>query len=148
MEKLKYLFVICLFLLLSCTQDKSSFSLCGLGITEPYYFTGLKYTGEIYQIKKEFLSSYSPPATNSTGIAKVRFKVNCEGELGDMHYEEYDLDYVKTNLNDSIEHQVKSIVMGLDEWIPGTDEAGNTVNSHSFLALRIIDGKIIEILPK
>ncbi len=135
-------------LLIGCKSNENSFSLCGLGIVKPYYYTGLKYSGEIYQIEKEFRDNYIPVLKNASGIAKIRFNVNCKGEAGQFEYEEYDMNYIKSNLNDSIETQVKTIVVGLNDWIPGTDDDGNPVNSHSFLSLRIINGEITEILPK
>ena len=147
MKKTKLLLLLFL-ALQSCTQNKESFALCGMGIAKPYYYTGLKYKGEIYQIEKEVSKHYIPISTNNTGIAKIRFKVNCKGELEEIAYEEYNLNYQKVNLNDSLEVQIRSIVTGLNDWIPGMDEDGQTVNSHSFLSFRILDGQIQEILPK
>ncbi len=58
------------------------------------------------------------------------------------------MNYNKVELNDSIELQIINSVSKLNKWIPGVDDNGNPVNSHSFLLFRIIDGEIIEILPK
>jgi len=148
MNSLKYLLLVSTLITLSCHQSKDTFSLCGIGITMPYYESSLSYRGELYQIKKVFRQQFIPPSTKATGIAKARFKVNCEGELGEIKYEEYNLNYIKTELNDSIETQVINIVAGLQDWIPGTNRSGENINSHSFLALRIIDGEIVEFLPK
>lgn len=136
------------FLLISCNQRDGAFKLCGVGISKPYYYTGLTYKGEIYSIEKEINEIYTRVESNNNGIAKVRFKVNCEGQIGDFHYEEYDNNYIKTQLNDSIELQLINGVSQLSDWIPGKNDDGDGVNSHSFLSFRIVDGKIIEILPK
>lgn len=150
MKKIEHLYLsfILLILFQACNGDTNTFSLCGIGVVKPYYFTGLRYKGEIYQIKKEFDEKFTKLSINDSGIAKVRFNVNCNGKLGDLSYEEYDLNYKKSNLNDSIELQITSITLDLDEWIPGVDDKGNPVNSHSFLSFRIKNGKIVEILPK
>lgn len=140
--------LIILLALFSCNQRVEDLELCGMGIVKPYYVTGLQYKGEIYEIEKEIRGKFVPVKSNNTGIARVRFKVNCEGELGDIHYEEYNMEYVKTPLNDSIEMQLVKTVSQLSDWIPGVDDNGNEINSHSFLAFRIVNGEIVEILPK
>ncbi|MFZ1751180.1 MAG: hypothetical protein WAU01_13340 [Saprospiraceae bacterium] len=122
--------------------------LCGVGKVMPYYYTGLKYRGEIYEIERVIKEKYIRVRSGNSGIAKIRFKVNCEGDIGDLNYEEYDMNYVKTLLNDSIESQLMVIVSQLSDWIPGVDRDGNSLNSHSFLSFRIQDGEIKEILPK
>lgn len=144
----KILVLTTIAILSSCNQKNQSFHLCGLGITKPYYYTGLKYVGEIYQIEKEIRNKYNRVYTNNNGIARVRFKVNCEGLIGDLYYEEYDMQYRPTELNDSIKLQLIDGVSNLSQWIPGTNDDGDPVNSHSFLSFRIMNGEIIEILPK
>jgi len=140
--------IFTIIILSSCSQDNQRFNLCGLGLTKPYYYTGLKYSGEIFRIEKEIKANYESVSYNNNGIAKVRFKVDCKGKIGDLKYEEFDMNYNKVQLNDSIELQIMNGVSKLNKWIPGKDDNGNPVNSHSFLSFRIIDGEIIEILPK
>lgn len=132
--------------MISCQQKK--FPLCGLGVVMPYYYTGLEYKGGIYEIEKEILSSYNIVKTQNNGIAKISFKVNCKGELGDLNYEAYDLSYNQTTLNDTIRSQLIAAISKLSDWSIGTDSEGNTVNSHSFLSFRIKEGEITQILPK
>lgn len=144
----KHLSFILLLTLFSCHEKNDNFELCGMGITRPYYVTGLDYKGELYAIEKEFRQHFKSPQTNSTGIAKIKFQVNCHGESGNFNYEEYNLDYKKVDLNDSIKIQIEQITKGLDQWIPGKDDDGENVNSFKFLSFRLHDGIIIEILPK
>lgn len=133
--------------LVACKQN--DFKLCGLGVTRPYYYTGLDYEGGLYSKQKDILARYIPVKSGeNTGIVKMYFKVNCNAEVGDFYYEEYNLDYQKTDLNDSIETQLMDGLRQLSNWIPGKDEKGNTVNSHTFLTFRIMNGEVIEILPK
>ena len=107
---------------ISCNERETDFELCGFGIVKPYYFTGLEYKGEIYQIEKEIKEHWVSPETNNNGIAKVRFKVNCHGHIGDLHYEEYDTNYVQTQLHETIESQLIEKVSQLSDWIPGVNE--------------------------
>jgi len=144
----KNILVLILGFLVSCGQGKSDFELCGFNVVKPYYVTGLKYSGEIFEIEKEIKKEWIIPNANNNGIAKVRFKVNCHGVIGDLHYEEYDVNYIKTQLNDTIEKQLMNSVSKLADWIPGVDNSGNPCNSHSFLSFRIENGHIIEVLPK
>jgi len=148
MNKTKPILILLFLVFYACGTDKNDYALCGIGITYPYYVTGLKYIGEIYQIEKEFQEKFIPLSSKDSGIARVRFDVNCDGKLGNIKCEAYDLNYQKSTLNDSIAYQLKSIVADLDDWIPGMDDDRNPVNSHSFLSFRIKDGKITEILPK
>jgi len=74
--------------------------------------------------------------------------VNCHGDTGNFQYESYNLEYEKMDLNDSIEIQIRKITRGLDEWIPGRNDAGENVNSFKFLSFRLDNGIITEILPK
>ncbi len=145
----KVILITVIALLFSCHQKKADFELCGFGLrVMPYYYTGLTYKGEIYKIDKEIKEKWMIPNTDNNGIAKVRFKVNCHGDIGDLHYEEYDTNYIQTQLNDSIKIQLMESVSELSDWKAGVDDDGNPCNSHGFLSFRIEKGHIIEILPK
>jgi len=142
----KIVYILILTTLIAC--NNSEFELCGLGITKPYYYTGLSYKGGVYEIETQVSQAFEKVKTNSTGIAKIRFKINCKGNIGDLEYEEYDLNYMKTNLNDSIEILLTQSITNLTDWIPGKNSDNQNINSHSFLSFRIIEGEITEILPK
>ena len=145
---LRYIVFILFIILLACHVKDEDFELCGIGILKPYYVTGLDYHGEIYAIEQAFNKNYVPPTDNNTGIVKIRFQVNCHGDTGNFQYESYNLEYEKMDLNDSIEIQIRKITRGLDEWIPGRNDAGENVNSFKFLSFRLDNGIITEILPK
>jgi len=143
-----YLLLLFLLSLASC-KDSSEFKLCGLGICKPYYFTGLSYQGGLYQVEKEIKAHYTPVIDSSNnGVVRVSYKVNCEGELGDVTYETYNLDFAKADLNPRLTEQLVNAVSKLSAWNPGKIDGGNSVNSHGFLAFKIVNGEITEILPK
>ena len=51
-------------------------------------------------------------------------------------------------MSKKITKQLLNISKTLDDWIPAYDEDGNSVNSHKFFAFKIVNGKLIDILPK
>ncbi|MCF6361488.1 MAG: hypothetical protein L3J29_12095 [Cyclobacteriaceae bacterium] len=123
--------------------------LCGLGILKPYYFTGLEYNGGMYAIKEKYINEYIPVKNGiNSGIVKIRFDINCKGEAGNYEFETYNLKYEPTTLNDSIVNQTISIAKELDNWIPGTNDENENINSFKFIAIKISNGDIKEILPK
>ena len=60
MKKIAY--VLILTALIACNNNE--FELCGLGITKPYYYTGLSYKGGVYEIETQI----------SQGFEKVKNK--------------------------------------------------------------------------
>ncbi|PCI95031.1 MAG: hypothetical protein COB15_12505 [Flavobacteriales bacterium] len=135
------------------SQEKdTSFSLCEDVSTWPYYHPELKHKGGFWVIKEHFKSSY--PTTKmqvfkkNSGIITVRFKVNCKGETGEFSLIQYDLDYQKTTLNKIITDYFLTKTKELKDWIPPKNEEGKIVNSHKFFSFRLINGELIEILPK
>jgi len=135
--------------LIACNRKSGELDLCGIGILQPYYFTGLTYEGGTYAIKEQFYSKYAPVLSGKhSGIVKIRFDVNCLGETGNFEVDQFNLNYQPTSLNDSISTQLLSITKQLDGWIPGTNDDNEPINSFKFLAIKLVDGQITEILPK
>ncbi|WP_233900317.1 hypothetical protein [Tenacibaculum piscium] len=147
MKKLIYILILLLFF--SCNRKSGELNLCGLGILKPYYVTGLDYKGGIYAIKEKYKQEYIPVKTGeNSGIVKIRFDVNCLGETGNFEFETYNLNYKSTTINNSIVNQTISIAKKLDHWIPGTNDDNENINSLKFIAIKLINGEIKEILPK
>ena len=143
------IFILTVLLFFSCNRKSGELELCGLGILKPYYVTGLDYKGGMYAIKEKYNKEYIPVTKGlNSGIIKIRFDVNCMGKTGNFEVETYNLKYKLTTINDSIVHQTVSIAKKLDQWIPGTNDDNENINSFKFLAIKVINGKIKEILPK
>lgn len=135
-------------LLISCNSNPDQFDLCG-GQLYPYYHPQLNYKGSFYAIKEHFYTNYkSVNSSKNNGIVKIRFHVNCKGEAGNFKLETYSLDYNSIEMNNQITKQLLDLSQMLEDWIPATDENGNTVNSHKFFAFKIINGELTDILPK
>lgn len=137
-----------LMMIYGCGNSPSEFELCS-GSLYPYYYPSLKYKGGFYTIKQHFYKNYIPVLDgNNSGIVRVRFHVNCKGEAGNYSTETYSLSYQSIELNSKIVNQLESLLKELQDWIPAIDDEREVVNSHKFLAFRIKDGELVEILPK
>jgi hypothetical protein len=143
------IYILTIILFFSCNRKSGELDLCGLGVLKPYYLTGLDYKGGMYAIREKYKQEYIPvKKEKNSGIVKIRFDVNCLGETGNFEFDTYNLNYKSTTLNDSIINQTISIAKNLDNWIPGTNDDNETINTFKFLAIKINNGKIKEILPK
>lgn len=147
MRNLIYILIITLFF--SCNKKTGELDLCGLGILRPYYLTGLDYEGGIFAIKEKYKKEYiTVKKGQNSGIVKIRFDVNCKGETGNFEFETYNLNYELTTINDSIVNQTVLIARKLNDWTSGTNDDNENINSFKFLAIKVINGEIKEILPK
>lgn len=150
MKKIIYcsgIFLIFLLSIYGCNSQE--YSLCGMGIKKPYYYTDLKYEGGLYAIKEVFKSDYQVVnAPDNNGIVRIIFDVNCKGKSGNFKVETYSLAYQQAKINEAITTQILSIVKELKAWIPGRNDEGEPVNSFKFFAIKIVNGEIQEILPK
>jgi hypothetical protein len=147
MRNLIYILTIITFF--SCNRKSGELDLCGLGILQPYYLTGLNYEGEIFAIKQKYKEEYITVKNGqNSGIVKIRFDVNCKGETGNFEFETYNLKYESITMNDSIVNQTVLIARNLNNWTPGTNDDNENINSFKFLAIKVINGEIKEILPK
>ena len=134
--------------LYGCSSANSDFELCD-GNLYPYYYPELKYKGEFYAIKRSFYDQYKIiESANNSGIVRIQFHVNCKGVSGNFEVETYDLTYRKNTIDNQIVAQLLQLSKELNGWVPGVNEDGETINSHKFLAFRIVNGELIDILPK
>jgi hypothetical protein len=140
------LFLFCL--LFSCSSNISEFKLCP-GKKRPYYYPTLEYKGSFHEIKRHFFSNYKTiDASNNNGIVKIRFYINCKGETGDFFIDTYSLNYKRISITNKISNQLLYLTKDLKDWIPARNDEGEKINSHKFFAFKIIEGKLIDILPK
>jgi hypothetical protein len=126
-------------------------SLCGNGLIIPYYAnSGLRYVGDFYAIKEYVFTHYKKPTqiVEGSGIVRVVFVVNCKGEPCQYSMETYDSNYQKKVLDSAIAEQLLHLCRELKSWIPLTDEKGQAVNCRKFLAFKLEQGIITDILPK
>ncbi len=118
----------------------------------PYYHPDLTNKISFWDIKHHFekdypLSSFQKMKHNS-GIITVKFWVNCHGEMGGFNVLECDLTYKETQLNVGISNYFLKKTKLLTQWEVPVNSHGTQVNSHKFYSFRIVNGKLIQILPK
>ncbi len=140
-------FLLVLFFI-NCNNDKKTFSLCSRSIN-PYYNPTLEYKGDFYEIKEYIYKNYSRVQNkNNTGIVRIQFHVNCFGETGNYKVNTYSLDYESITIDKDIINQLFQLTKELKKWIPAVDDNGENIDSHKFFAFKLVDGKLIDILPK
>lgn len=132
--------------LTSCQSD--NFNLCSAN-AKPYYYPALKYKGNFFGIKKYFYNNYvNVNGEKTTGIVVVKFQVNCIGKSGNFKANVYNLDYQPFDMNSEVVSQLVVLTKNLKDWIPATDETGNTIDSYKFFSFKIQSGHLQDILPK
>ena len=138
-----------IFLLTACNSTKNDFELCSNN-KYPYYHPTLDYEGDFYEIKSHFYKNYHKNSEqNNTGIVRIQFQVNCLGDTGNFKMETYSLEYKKTTIiNEKVTQDLLQLTKGLKKWIPAINENGENIDSHKFFAFKLIDGELIDILPK
>lgn len=140
----------------STFDDKSfkqnDFQLCNKYIDihnrfDRYYYTGTRYKGGLYEIRKFFKKNYTAPKnTKDSGLIRIRFVVNCEGKAGLFESLELDKDYLPKAFHKDISRQILAYCQELQDWIPG-ERKGQAIDTYRFLTFRIENGAISEIFP-
>lgn len=144
----KNIYLLSFLILINCKSNDSDFKLCQ-GSLHPYYYPELEYKGGFYEIKKYFYSEYEQIEDGrNTGIVRIRFNINCNGESGNYEVETCNLDYKNKKMNKKIIKQLLKLTKNLTNWIPAKNEDGAFINSHKFFAFKIVNGKLEDVLPK
>lgn len=129
--------------------DDPAFKICNEKFVFQYYNfgKGLQYKGEKIEIDQFFKERFKSKKTEGeTGLFTIRFVVNCEGKTGRFRWQGMDSNYNPKNFNPDLQAQLLSITRQLDEWIIGQWQ-DKKVDYYQYLTFKLVDGKIIEILP-
>ena len=134
-----------------CTGGYVVFAVCG-GHELAVLSSQAQVQGRFWEIKRHFYAGYTAApfayVPDNSGIVRIRFWVNCKGQVGNYSVECYDLGYALGRVNANIVSHLMGLLVQLKDWIPATGENGVAVNSHKFFAFRIDGGKLVDILPK
>jgi hypothetical protein len=140
--------IVLIILLNACNSSNDKFKLCS-NEKHPYYYPTLNYEGGFYEIKKHYYDKYKNiQSDKNTGIIRIQFQVNCRGETGNYKIASYSLDYKLETINKQINDQLLLLTKDLKDWIPAVDDKGESIDSHKFFAFKVINGKLVDILPK
>ena len=129
--------------------DSPDFSLCNTESKVKQYFNdsrGLEYKGEFIAIEKAFRQKYQPVPSQKSGLIRIRFIVNCQGESGRFRLSAMDWNYQPQEFDEVITSQLLQITKGLNGWMPKTVN-GELSDYYQYLTFTIEEGNLTEIMP-
>lgn len=125
--------------------DNKDFKLCNSSYTHQYFHggKGFQYKGEKIELENTFFNIYkNQNLMNETGLIRIQFIVNCDGETDRFRIISMDSDYNKKIFNEKIISQLLFITKNLKGWIPKENK-----DYYQYLIFKIKEGNLIEILP-
>ncbi len=131
--------------------DEPAFALCnGEEYAFQYFNTGegFRYKGEKSALITHFKQAYKPvtEGANNSGYIRIRFIVNCKGEIGRLRLLTSDFEYHPMEFHGDITEELLSIIKEMDGWeILMKNES--PLDYYMYLIFKIDKGQIIEILP-
>ncbi len=130
--------------------DKSDFSICNGEDKIVQYFNdgnGLEYEGEKIAIEKVFAKEYRlEKPIQETGLIRIRFIVNCQGESGRFRVLGMNSLYEEKNFAPLIVNELLRITKSLKGWKIKSMQ-NQTIDYYQYLIFKMENGKLIEILP-
>lgn len=130
------------------TKDSPDFSLCNEK-TKQYFndSNGLIYEGEKPVLEKIFYTKYNSSIVDKkTGLIRIRFLVNCEGEAGRFRLLSMNENYEEEMFDAKITNQLLKITKSLKGW--GIKKhKGKPINYYQYLIFVLQNGEITKILP-
>lgn len=130
------------------TVDDQGFKLCHnqTSIIQYYAFDEKTFEGEKSAIDEHFFQHYRPVNNNESGLVRIRFVVNCEGNTGRFRMLSMGTNYERMTFSREITDQLMSLTKDLDGWKPM--EARETKRDYyQYLIFKIRAGALIEIMP-
>jgi hypothetical protein len=131
------------------TIDDSNFKICDTMSSNQYYSfsEGFRYVGDKSKIIETFRNEYKSNTHQlKTGYITIRFLINCEGKSGLFRIHQMDMNYLPSKFDDNVVNQLLSITKSLDGWVLG-EYKGKIYDYYQYLTFKIINNKLIEILP-
>jgi hypothetical protein len=96
-------------------------------------------------LRDSVLRKYSM-SINESGYLTFRFVVNCEGKGGRYMVIQNDLDFKPKEFDEELTSHLFTITQDLKEWRPVILE-NESRDYYMYITYKLLDGKIIEILP-
>lgn len=137
-------------ILLDSLLDDPDFKLCGKDnrLVQYYALDEKTYDGEKWAIQNTFSTHYKVPIMDGeTGLVRIRFIVNCNGETGRFRLMGMNPDYSKKAFNKTITDQLLKITKSLTGWKSFNRKSGRSIEYYQYLIFKLKDGQITEILP-
>ncbi len=129
--------------------DDSTYQICYYEHQVKQYFNfseGFKYEGEKSALEEEVFGAFVPIETSQSGLIRIRFVVNCNGEAGRFRLTQSDQNYKETVFDSEITDQLMSITKSLKGWakLPTGEDPQDY---YLYLIFKIENGSLIEIMP-
>lgn len=127
-----------------------NFEVCNGGDIAQYYYDEIGISNSLNRREKYsyFLKHYDYPFdSNKNGYIRIRFMVNCKGEIGRFSIQEMDRDYKEKRFPLEITQQLFGLVSQLDGWLPSKRKQNESVDYYVHIGFKIKNGQIEEILP-
>lgn len=129
--------------------DDPDFAPCFEGNAYQYFnmHQGFRYQGEKPALERTFAKDYdATKAKKESGLIRIRFLVNCQGQAGRFRLIGMDEQYQEKSFDASITDQLLAITKNLDGWEAMENRNGPT-DYYLYLIFKIKDGAIAEIIP-
>lgn len=129
--------------------DDENFKVCFEKHTFQYFndSKGFEYEGEKRALEKEISKEYkSKFIANETGLIRINFIVNCNGETDRFRLISMDEKYNEKVFDKSITEQLLRITKSLKGW-KGKQIQGTKIDYYQYLIFKIENGQLKEILP-
>lgn len=129
-------------------KDDDAFIPCGAQdrILQYYAFQEKTYQGEKYALHEKFFNKYKAVNTNTSGLLRIRFVVNCKGAAGRFRLLAMNKNYEKVALDTAITSQLLEITKSLQGWKPMMYQ-NQSFDYYQYLIFKIEKGRLIEIMP-
>ncbi|MFV0233928.1 hypothetical protein OBK30_12815 [Empedobacter falsenii] len=117
------------------------------------YDNGTTFKGGLRNIKQIFKNkfNYITNRSNQNGYIRVRFVVNCDGDIGRFSILETDKNYLSYSFDPKIVTTLFSIITTelKEGWRPGVYSESDleTIDNYKHITFKIEEGKIIDIFP-
>jgi len=130
--------------------DKKDFRLCNENGAYQYFNigNGIHYKGGKPILINTIYDNYDhSQVKKESGLIRIRFVVNCQGETDRFRMMQSDLQYQEKVFDKKITDQLMNITKALDGWDKKELDDGTSVDYWQFLVFKIVDGKIEKITP-
>lgn len=130
--------------------DAPTFKICNNEDQIIQYFNngkGMEFEGDKPALTDIFHKQYKPVTGNDqTGLIRIRFIVNCNGESGRFRIMCSDQNYLPMNFDTKITDQLLAITKSLKGWKPKLWKE-TKIDYYQYLLFKINNGNLIAILP-
>jgi hypothetical protein len=128
--------------------DDPNFKVCDEYRIAQYFnfHEGIRYKGEKVKINEHFKEGFKEEESiHDNGYVTIQFIVNCEGKTGMFRVQGMDFDCKEKEFDKTLTDQLLILTKKLDGWI--VDYKENTFDYHQYLAFKLENGKLTEIMP-